>query len=302
MKIRLEERGIHFYDRVTGIHILADKCCVPNELYSQAPAVVSIALTNICDLSCPFCYAPKNKHSLEEHAVLGWCRELNSMGTLEIALGGGEPTLYPQLTNLCRRIWTKTHLGLSITTNGHYLTPDLISKLTDSVSIIRISIDSVEPVYSKLRNRPLVPVLDGIAHLSGQIPFGINTVVNTLTLSTLDQMLQFVRDIGATDWLLLPQVHNGEFVLTENEWSRFEEWVNGHWTEVDLSITSEARRFMRCPFLFTREDSNDYAHISADYYLRRCSYSSGGILLRGRTISEGLQELRKDFKVSPETH
>lgn len=301
MKVRFEKRGIHFYDRVTGIHILADQCFVPKRFYHQGPSVVSIALTNICDLNCDFCYAPKNEHSLEEDAVIDWCRELDSLGTLEVALGGGEPTLYPELADLCDKIWTDTNLGISITTNGHHLTPSLISQLVGTVSIIRISIDSVEPLYSKLRNRPLAPVLDAICHLTGRTPVGINTVINNLTLSTMDQMLQFVKETGAIDWLLLPQVRNGEFVLAVNDWRKLERWVNDHWTEVNLSITSEAQKFVNCPFLFTSENQNDYAHISADYYLRKCSYKAGGVLLRGRTIREGLQELNDGFKVSPNT-
>ncbi len=301
MKVRFEQRGIHFYDRVTGVHILADECFVPKRLYSQAPSVVSIALTNVCDLNCDFCYAPKNEHSLEEDAVLDWCRELDSLGTLEVALGGGEPTLYLGLADLCHRIWKGTNLGISITTNGHHLTPSLISQLVGTVSIIRISIDSVEPLYSKLRGRPLAPVLNAISYLAGQVPVGINTIINSLTLSTMDQMLQFVKETGVIDWLLLPQVHNGEFVLSVNDWRRLEKWINDHWAKVNLSITSEAQKFIKCPFLFTSEDQNDYAHISADYYLRKCSYKPGGISVRGRTIREGLQNLNKSFEVSSTT-
>ena len=294
MKIRFENRGIHFYDRITGVHILADEYVVPEKLYSRGPSVVSIALTNICDLNCHFCYVPKNNYSLEKEAVIAWCQELDSLGTLEVAFGGGEPTLYPGLVDLCYKIWTQTNLGISVTTNGHHLTSDLISKLTGIVSIIRVSIDSVEPLYSKLRNRPLAPVLDTISYLSERIPVAINTVINNLTLSTLDQMLVFLKDIGITDWLLLPQVYEGNYILTKGDWSRLEGWVNEHWTEVDLSITSATQRFVKCPFLFMAEDQDDYVHISADYYLRECSYKAGGILLHGRTIGEGLQKLNKE--------
>lgn len=301
MKVRFEQRGIHFYDRVTGVHILADECCVPERLCSQAPSVVSIALTNVCDLNCDFCYAPKDEHSLDKDAVLDWCRELDSLGTLEVALGGGEPTLYRGLADLCHRIWEDTNLGISVTTNGHHLTPSLISQLVGTVSIIRISIDSVEPLYAKLRGRPLTPVLNAISYLAGQVPVGINTVINSFTLSTMNQMLQFVKEAGVIDWLLLPQVHNGGFVLSANDWRRLEKWINDHWAKVDLSITAEAQEFIKCPFLFTSEDQNDYAHISADYYLRKCSYELGGISMRGRTFREGLQDLNKSFEVSSAT-
>lgn len=94
--------------------------------------------------------------------------------------------------------------------------------------------------------------------------------------------------------LLLPQVYYGECVLTKKDWLRLEEWVNGNWNEVNLSITSAVRNFIKCPFLFMSEDENDYAHISGDCYLRKCSYMTEGIVLYGRTISEALHELKQN--------
>jgi hypothetical protein len=40
--------------------------------------------------------------------------------------------------------------------------------------------------------------------------------------------------------------------------------------------------------------SEDYAHISADGYLRRRSYANGGVPLRGNTVLNALRELRRD--------
>jgi MoaA/NifB/PqqE/SkfB family radical SAM enzyme len=105
VKCRRESRGLHFYDRITGIHVLLDECPLPKEKCHTAPAVVSIALTNACELDCDFCYAPKTHHSLNPKDVIQWCRQLDSAGTLEIAFGGGEPTLYRDLAYICRTIW-----------------------------------------------------------------------------------------------------------------------------------------------------------------------------------------------------
>jgi MoaA/NifB/PqqE/SkfB family radical SAM enzyme len=293
LKVRFEARGLHFYDRVNGVHILADESYIPNQLITKAPSVLSIALSNICDLNCDFCYVPKNALSLEQSDVLNWCIELDRLGTLEIAFGGGEPTLYPHFAELCHRVWNETNLGISITTNGHHLTPSLVSKLVGDVSIIRISIDSLEPLYSKLRRRPLAPILDKISYLIGRVPVGINTIVNSSTLLTLDDMLQLVKKTGVTDWLLLPQVKNGQFTLSQDDWLKLENWINNYWHEVNLSITSGARRYINTPSLFSFENPDDYAHISADYHLRRCSYQSGGISLYRRTIQDGLSELKR---------
>ena len=88
MKVRKESRGLHFYDRITGLHILADEVRIPGEDRDLGPEVISIALTNVCDLSCAFCYAPKSRHMLSVPEIIHWCRELDQLGTLGAAGGG----------------------------------------------------------------------------------------------------------------------------------------------------------------------------------------------------------------------
>ena len=85
MKLRKELRGLHFYDRITGLHILADEVRIPDAECDEGPEVISIAVTNICDLSCAFCYAPKSRHTLSVREITQWCRELDQLGTLEVA-------------------------------------------------------------------------------------------------------------------------------------------------------------------------------------------------------------------------
>ena len=129
MKLRREKRGHHFYDRSSGVHILLEEAPVEPSSCDAGPELVSIALLNFCDLKCPFCYVPKTPQSLDPEVVLDVCTQFASMGTLEVAFGGGEPTLYPGLSGLCRRIWTETDLGISLTTHGHHLTDQFIDEI-----------------------------------------------------------------------------------------------------------------------------------------------------------------------------
>lgn len=111
MKVRYECQGVHLYDRVSGTHILFDEVQVPARKMHIAPRVVSIALTNECDLNCDFCYAPKFLASLKPEYVFELCQAMDTLGVLEVAFGGGEPTLYPCLSKLCKDIWNSTDLG-----------------------------------------------------------------------------------------------------------------------------------------------------------------------------------------------
>lgn len=291
MKVRRERRGLHAYDRVTGLHILVDEHPVPAEDCDAGPAVVSIALTNACDLGCSFCYAPKNRNQLSPTDVLRWCKELDGLGTLEIALGGGEPTLYGELPRVCRSIWTETELGISITTHGHLLGPALIDELEGHVSLVRLSVDAPEPLYSAMRRRPLASLEPVFHGLRRRIPFGVNTVVNRLTLGRLSETLGQAREWGAIDLLLLPETKEGKFTLGGPEWSALDEWIAEHLEVFPLRITAAASEWLSCPILFSGGGPYDYAHISAGGRLRRCSYGRGGVPV-GEKVEDALRTLR----------
>src|SRR5205809_6090953 len=64
LKMRPGPSGIHFFCRETGLNVLCDEVREPCISWAAAPRQVSIALTNACDLTCPYCYAPKNYATL----------------------------------------------------------------------------------------------------------------------------------------------------------------------------------------------------------------------------------------------
>jgi MoaA/NifB/PqqE/SkfB family radical SAM enzyme len=291
VKCRREAGGLHFYDRATGLHVLLDECPLPEKDCDKAPAIISIALTNACDLTCDFCYAPKTAHKLSADDVLRWCKELASCGALEVAFGGGEPTVYRDLANVCKAIWSDTDLGISITTHGHHLTDELINSLEGAVSIIRVSVDAPEPYYSLIRGRSLSDLISTLNTLTGRIPVGINTVINRTTLQHLDELFPLVKELDVVDWLVLPEIRNSQFALSETEWRRLDDWITKRRTEVELRVTTQATSHLKGPFLFENR-AEDYVHISADGYVRRCSYETGGIAVRGSaTIMEAIREL-----------
>lgn len=290
MKLRKEQRGHHFYDRSSGVHILLDEVPVEPGLCDAGPELVSIALLNPCDLKCPFCYAPKSPHRLEPEFVIDVCRQFAQIGTLEVAFGGGEPTLYVGLGSLCRRIWMGTDLGISLTTHGHHLTEHLIDELTGCVSVIRVSIDGPEPIYSALRARPLSDLLVKLRHITERIPLGINTVVNEVTLPVLDDLIEIVSGLGAVDWLLLPETSDGVFALSKSEWQALDRWIEKHYEKIPLRVTADAADHLSGPFPLVSQ-TLDYAHVRANGTLSRCSYRGNGVQLRGRSVEEALNEL-----------
>lgn len=278
MKIREEISGIHFFDRITGLHILLDEYKMPPESCSVAPRTVSIALTNICDLKCGFCYVPKSKDLLPLNFVLTLAKKLDDLGSLEITLGGGEPLLYPFFSELCTWIWDNTSLGISVTTHGHHLSPRLISEITGKISSIRFSIDGIEPYYSEVKGKPLHNLLNIISSIQGKIPFGINTVVSPGKLPELVNVIELAIDIGSQNMLIIPEHRSGNFNLSEYEWQELNNVINDYKSRTQLYITYDAYNFLNVNCLET-EVNNEFlfAHVSADKKLKMNSFNEDGI-------------------------
>lgn len=70
--------------------------------HSSIPELVDIKLTDYCPYNCAFCYQDstvRGKHA--EHEEISYLiRELRNMEVIEVALGGGDPTLHPDFADI----------------------------------------------------------------------------------------------------------------------------------------------------------------------------------------------------------
>lgn len=294
MKARIEPQGLHYYCRRSGTHILFDEIRTQPSDFSLAPRTVSIAITDECDFTCSYCYVNLRDRYLSKDEIILYCKELDKLGTFDVAFGGGEPTLHPDLADICKAIWNETELGISITTHGHNLNRNYISSLKNNLSFVRISIDGVEPIYSKLRKRPLSDLLLNLELLSGQIPFGINAVMNKLTIDHLDELKNLFIEYGACELLLLPMWHQGKFVLTNKDWNALSIWIEQNYNEIPIRVSSESKKYLDLPFLFTDEAwDNDYGFIGIDRVFKKNSFTREGLEMSNY---DNLEKLLLDLK------
>jgi len=278
MKMRYSQNGTHLFDRRTGLNVLIDDRLPPDR--SEAPAYTSIALTNACDLKCPYCYAPKHAAKLTASDVLGWATELDAHGCLGLGLGGGEPTLFPEFSQLCRAIANRTELAVTITTHGHRLTQQLIEELTGAVHFIRISMDGVGTTYERLRGRSFNQFRTALERLAPVIPFGINYVVNGDTLPELDSAAVLVKELGARQLLLLPEVRAGTSVLAPEHRRSLSEWVRINYKRLPLAISVQGIEGVKVPRLFPCGAEPEMAHINADGELKQNAFAADGVCLK----------------------
>lgn len=238
LKVRAGPSGIHMFNRTTGWNVLLNEARVPPALWASAPRQVSIALTNACDLACAHCYAPKTPARLDAERVASWLDELDENGCLGIGFGGGEPTLHRRFAEMCQYASRSTGLAVTFTTHAHHLDDALMAALSGSVHFVRVSMDGIGATYEALRGRPFESLRRRLDMLHQLAPFGINFVVNARTLPDLDAASVLADEVGAAEFLLLPeQPVRGRGGIDDHTTQELHRWISTYRGPVPLTIS-----------------------------------------------------------------
>jgi len=267
----------------------------PEEL-SLAPRHVSISLTNACDLHCDHCFAPKHSASLDFDFVTSCLHELDQHGCFGVGFGGGEPTLYPRFAELCRYASQFTDLAVTFTTHGHHLRGELARELGGHVNFIRVSMDGVGKVYDGIRGRGFCDLLKRIETVKQIAKFGINYVVNEMTIGDLDSAVKIARGFGASEFLLLPQQQTPDADAVDRKTSKkLKEWVQSYRGDLSLVVSEAAAAELPTCSPFEGEDAlRAFAHIDADAALKSTSYDATGVRICAEGVMSALERLRRE--------
>ncbi len=121
------------------------------EATPPAPYYLSVGLTNVCNLSCFFCYRHSssmavNRASLPIDLVRSLMAEAGEMGidSLDIG-GGGEVLTYPDLAHALELVANAGFKDVFLPTNGLLLKGDILGRVVESVTRINVSIDAASP-------------------------------------------------------------------------------------------------------------------------------------------------------------
>lgn len=298
LKIRVGPAGVHLFCRKTGINVLLDEILAPSSIWSDGPRQVSIALTNACNLSCSYCYAPKKPALLPLELLKGWLFELDHNGCIGVGFGGGEPTLYPSLTELCCFAAKETKLAVTMTTHAHQLSNQLLTRLEGNLHFVRVSMDGVGGTYESIRSRSFKTLVERITALSGIVSFGINFVVNSRTFGDLNAATDLAASLGALEFLLLPeQPVRGKGGIDNDTRAALKEWVINYRGSVPLSVSAgNADGLPTCDPVNTEKGLGAFAHIDATGVLKRTSYDQEGVPILENGVMEALRKLKVAVK------
>lgn len=293
MKIRLGPDGMHIFDRQTGLNVLLDEVEPPEGLWSAAPRQVSIAVTNACDLTCSYCYAPKHRAVLEIGHLLNWIDELDEAGALGVGFGGGEPTLYRHLPDVCAHAAEYTDLAVTMTTHGHRWTDNLISRLRGAVNYVRVSVDGVGSTYERLRGRSFAQLRDALDMIAADFQWGMNAVINQDTVEDLDAIAALAAEHGASELLLLPeQATASTSGIDEDTLRALHRWLLAYTGPVGLATAADAELGVpTADALPTEVGLRSYAHVDASGTARTSSYASSGVHIDENGLMAALKQL-----------
>lgn len=293
-KLRFGPSGLHYFNRHSGLNVLLDECVVPKRLWHEAPRQVSIALTNTCDLACEYCYAPKTFGVINVDRLCDWIREFDQNGTLGIGFGGGEPTLHPRFTQLCRFVTDETRMAVSFTTHGHHLHRRVLANLEGKINFVRLSMDGVGSTYERLRARSFTNFTMRLRDVRRIASYGINFVVNSETISELDRAITFAHDEGACEFLLLPERPvKSRAGLGRAEQESLRKWVEDYRGGVRLAISEAGAELIGAHDPCKLETGiRAFVHISADERLHATSFSAIGVPITSAGVMAAVQNLK----------
>lgn len=293
MKTRATPDGYLCFDRRTGLNILFDEI-KPME-YSQGPAMVSFAVTNMCNLRCPHCFVQKGTSILNFNRLKEWFFELDAIGCLGVGLGGGEPLLHPDFADICRFIHQQTDMACTVTTNATLLTEELLETVSIDIDFCRISMDGWGETHQRLRGVSFDSLTTRLENAAKAMSVGVNYLVNDDTVYELPQVVPILESFGVLELLFLPEIGpDRKRSVTAKTMAELRKWIQGY--EGPMRIrASESACDSSFPAVFPPGDCSlqQYVHVDANGIMKATSYASSGIPIGEGSFLNAFERLKE---------
>lgn len=171
--------------------------------------VLSLHFINKCNLNCDFCYISKESLQLiPREDLLEFPRICKELSIDQIALGGGEPSLYSNLVWELAEESNKHNIVLNVTSNGKYLDTnclDLDIFPYELLGEIAFSIDTFK--LSQIRNKNnWLENIKNIKMAFNSCKVGYNILLDWLIMEKLIELVSYLS--GSFDYINLLQPKN----------------------------------------------------------------------------------------------
>ncbi|VBB09566.1 radical sam [Lucifera butyrica] len=133
-------------DPNTGITFRWGESLHKNPVCAPWPELADISISNYCTKQCKYCYRASSPDgtfiSLEDYSFI--LEQLTSKRygpVFQVALGGGEPLLHPQITEILRLTRKEYNIIPNYTTSGFFFTPEIIQATGRYCGAVAVSYD-----------------------------------------------------------------------------------------------------------------------------------------------------------------
>jgi len=157
----------------------------------SAPETIHLAITARCNQNCPGCYVPRPPAG-PELSPAGWCWLIDQwaqMRVFQLAVGGGEPLLYPGLFEVLAHARARGIVP-SLTTNGTLLTAETVRRL-EAAGVARVNVS-----WDADEQRQSTTVAALLLLLDSTLQAGVNLLVTPNLLPNLPRILAQLHVLG----------------------------------------------------------------------------------------------------------
>ncbi len=181
-------------------HALSDELA----LGLDAPICLTWEVTYGCNLACTHCLSSSGRRDPRELGTaeaMAFVDELAAMRVFYVNVGGGEPTLRPDFTDLVEHAISR-RVGVKFSTNGTTMTPERARRFAAMDYLdIQVSLDgataaSNDVVRGSGSHAAAVAAMEALAD-AGFGPFKVSVVVTRHNAGELDALLDLASSFGA---------------------------------------------------------------------------------------------------------
>lgn len=184
------------------IELRIDRSIKPTNNYlipiTKTPALIDLSLNNYCNLHCDYCYMSAKPItnglylSMDDFKLI--LDQMRKARVLQIALGGGEPTLHPHFDEILTKLRLKGNIIPNYTTNGSHLTEEILNATKQYCGAVAVS-------YSQKREKETKSAVKKL------LSYGIQTNMHLVLLKSriprLAQIIEQYANLGISNVVLL---------------------------------------------------------------------------------------------------
>lgn len=264
------------FNQQTGFFVRIEDDSYPEPVWAaDGPELIDLSITNYCERGCNFCYRETSRSQalfMSLDNVEKVVSQAHSCGTMQIALGGGNPNQHPQFIEILRLI--RMHdIVPSYTTNGDGLTDEVLRATSEYCGAMAVS---VYPPYDEDHYNKLLERVRGYG-----ITVNLHAIIKDDTIDLWMRWLQappaFFKYINAVIFLNYKPIRESPFFLDKDKAKQFFDTVNQcHSLKIgfDSCSISGIVRWMDTPSYLIEpcEAARFSAFVSEDMKMYPCSF------------------------------